>query len=151
MRSLVKYLFSAIAVLCACICYAQDPPKEKTPEEVAAMEVEMLERELELNAEQAFYVDSILQHNYRGLKTEFENMQKSGMQDGRNYEKVREKWINKNLEAFKKVLTEQQYIMYLKRLGKGKEYKRGKDGLYYKKEATKKEKKGKANKEEKEA
>lgn len=66
--------------------------------------------------------------------TEFEDMKKSGMQDGRSYQKVRDKWTDKSLAAFKLIFTEQQYISYLKLIGRGKEYKKGKDGLYYKKE-----------------
>ncbi len=116
---------------------AQEPPKEKTPQEYAAIETERLEKELNLNSHQVFYVDSILQYNFAGLMEEFEQMKKSGMQDGRNYETVRNKWTDKSLAAFKLIFTEQQYIQYLKLIGKGKEYKKGKDGLYYKKEKKK--------------
>ena len=42
--------------------------------------------------------------------------------------------------AMKGVLDEQQYIGYLKGIGRGKEYKKGKDGLYYKKEELAKQK-----------
>ena len=45
------------------------------------------------------------------------------------------------MDAFKGILDEQQYIKYLKYLGKGQEYKRGKDGKYYLKEDLKKKKK----------
>ena len=38
------------------------------------------------------------------------------------------------------ILDEQQYIGYLKGIGRGKEYKKGKDGLYYKKEELAKQK-----------
>ena len=38
----------------------------------------------------------------------------------------------------KKVLDEQQFIKYLKYMGKGKEYKKGKDGKYYLKSELKK-------------
>lgn len=117
--------------------WAQEQPKEKEPHEVAAEEAARMETELELRPDQVFYVDSVLQNNYAKLKEEFENMSGSGMQDSRNYITVREKWIQKNLDAFKKILSEQQYIKYLKMIGKGKEYKRGKDGLYYKKESRK--------------
>lgn len=117
--------------------WAQEQPKEKEPHEVAAEEAARMETELELRPDQVFYVDSVLQNNYAKLKEEFENMSGSGMQDSRNYVTVREKWIQKNLDAFKKILSEQQYIKYLKMIGKGKEYKRGKDGLYYKKESRK--------------
>ena len=120
------------------VVFAQEPPKQKEPHEVAAEEAVRMEKELELTPDQVFYVDSVLQYNYAGLKEEFDSMSGSGMQDARNYETVRDKWIQKNLDAFKKILPDQQYIKYLKMIGKGKEYKKGKDGLYYKKEIRKK-------------
>ena len=58
------------------------------------------------------------------------NMRKMGVQDPRNYKAVSDQWTEKNLAALKKVLTEQQYIRYLKMIGKGKEYKKDKDGNY---------------------
>lgn len=134
MKRVRIYFLVSTFLFCFSAIYAQEPPKEKTPEQYAAMEAEKLEKELKLNAHQAFYVDSTLQSNFAGVMQEFENMKKSGMQDGRNYEAVRNKWTDKSLAAFKQIFTEQQYIQYLRMIGRGKEYKKGKDGLYYKKE-----------------
>ncbi len=120
--------------------YAQEQQKEKLPEEIAAEEASRLEKELGLNPSQVFYVDSTLQHNFLALKEEFEKMRDSGMQDPKTYQTVREKWQDKNLASFKLIFTEQQYIFYLKMIGKGKEYKKGKDGLYYLKTEMKKKK-----------
>lgn len=132
------YFWTLVLALVPNAIFAQEPPKEKTPQEYAAMETERLEKELNLNSHQVFYVDSILQQNLAGVMTEFDQMKKAGMQDGRSYETVRNKWTDKSLEAFKLIFTEQQYIQYLKLIGRGKEYKKGKDGLYYKKEERKK-------------
>lgn len=137
------FLLLPVLVFCVNGVSAQEPPKEKSPQEYAALETERLEKELNLDVTQVFYVDSILQHNFAGVMEEFENMKKSGMQDSRSYEAVRNKWTDKSLEAFKLIFTEQQYILYLKLIGRGKEYKKGKDGLYYKKE-DKKNKKSKS-------
>ena len=65
---------------------------------------------------------------------EFENMKSSGMQSTSSYKTVSDKWMQKCKDALKLFLDEQQYIRYLKHIGEGKEYKKGKDGLYYKKE-----------------
>ena len=113
--------------------WGQEEPKQKSPEEYAVMEAERLEKELNLNQHQLFYVDSILQHNFVGLSDEFEKMKAGGMQDSRSYMAVKDKWQDRTLKAFEAVMDEQQYIKYLKIIGKGKEYKKGKDGLYYKK------------------
>ncbi|MEG1288678.1 MAG: hypothetical protein RSC28_06190 [Bacteroidales bacterium] len=134
MKMLRIFFLTTAALLCFTALCAQEQPKEKSPQEYAALEAERLEKELNLNTNQVFYVDSIFQVNFAGVMKEFDDMKKSGMQDGRSYQAVREKWTQKNLDALKLILTEQQYISYLKLIGKGKEYKKGKDGLYYKKE-----------------
>ena len=118
--------------------YAQEHPKEKTPEEMASLEAERLEKELKLNPTQVFYVDSVLQYNYSRLKEDMEKLQQRGMQDPKSYTTVRDRWIDTTLAAFKKIMTDQQYISYLKSIGRGKEYKKGKDGNYYLKSNKKK-------------
>ena len=50
------------------------------------------------------------------------------------------------MEALKKVLDDQQYIKYLRRIGKGKDYKKGKDGKFYLKSDLEKEKNKDKNK-----
>lgn len=146
MKAFVKYFILAAVLMLPAFCFAQQQEPEKTPEEIAAIEVAALETDLKLTPAQAFYVDSILCHNYRALYDEYEDKRSSGMQNTDTYKHVSEKWLNKNLEALKLVLDEQQYIGYLKRIGKGKEYKKGRDGLYYKKEELEKQKQQKKKK-----
>lgn len=138
----VKLFFIAAAVLLSEVsavpAFAQQQEKEKTPEEVAAAEVKAMVKELQLSDAQEFYCDSILTHNYISMKSDFENLQKSGMQEASTYQFLKDRWQKKTLEALKKVLDEQQYIKYLRRIGKGREYKKGKDGKYYLKEESKK-------------
>ena len=74
------------------------------------------------------------------MKSDFENLQNSGMQEASTYQFLKDRWQKKTLEALKKVLDDQQYIKYLRRIGKGKEYKRGKDGKFYLKSDLEKEK-----------
>ena len=114
----------------------QEPPK-MDPIEMASEFTEKLITELELNSTQAFYVDSVLQVNYTGLIDEFEEMKSRGSQDGNSYKAVSDKWEEKNVAAFRLIMDEQQVIKYLRLMGKGKEYKKGKDGKYYKKEKSK--------------
>lgn len=115
----------------------QNPDEMKSPEELAIQMAESLEKELKLDATQMFLVDSIFRHNYVAMVEETTSMQKMGVQDPKNYKAMSDKWTDKNLAALKKVLDEQQYIRYLKMIGKGKEYKKGKDGLYVLKDKKK--------------
>lgn len=121
--------------------FAQYKEKELTPEEVAEKDTKALVKKLNLTDAQEFYVDSILTANYVGVKNALEDLQKSGMQDPETYRKVSEQWQQRNLAAMKKVLDEQQYIMYLRHIGKGKDYKKGKDGKWYLKSELKKQNK----------
>lgn len=128
-----KILAASFALLLSPSLFAQEQ-EMPSADEMAIMEVEVLEEELELDAAQIFLADSVLRHNYQALMDEFEKMKSSGMQSTNSYKTVSEKWMQKCKDAFQLFLDEQQYIKYLKHLGEGKEYKKGKDGLYYKKE-----------------
>ncbi|MBQ2133109.1 MAG: hypothetical protein II202_03380 [Bacteroidales bacterium] len=130
-----------MAFLCSTQLSAQQQPEQKSPEEMAIDEANKLEKELLLNGAQLFYVDSTLRNNFMGLSDDMQALRTRGSQDMNSYNTIREKWINRTMEAFKGILDEQQYIKYLKYLGKGQEYKKGKDGKYHLKEDLKKKKK----------
>lgn len=133
--------FLTIAALFACNSANAQEQEQKSPEEMAIEMANKMEKELNLNSTQLFYLDSILRHNYTELSAEIDNARARGSQDQQTYKAISEKWLQRTFDALKGVLDEQQYIRYLKLMGKGKEYKKGKDGLYYLKEDLKKKKK----------
>lgn len=140
MKNTLALLFAFAALFIFSPLAAQQQP-EKSPEEYAIEEADRLEKELNLNGTQMFYVDSILRANFISLQEDMERLKERGSEDYNAYTVTREKWIQKTMDSFKGILDEQQYIQYLKYLGKGKEYKKGKDGKYYLKEDLKKKKK----------
>lgn len=140
MSKFLKIFLCATLFLTAKVAVAQEQQQEKSPEEIAAIEVGHWETTLKLSQAQIFYVDSILSHNYKAMFEEIDKMRAMGMQSPETYRTVQGKWVEKNVVAMKNVLDEQQYIEYLKGIGRGKEYKKGKDGLYYKKEDLAKQK-----------
>ena len=121
--------------------YAQYQEKELSMEEIAEKHTKDLVKKINLSESQEFYVDSILRTNYVGMKDALDDLRKSGMQDPENYRYVNQQWQKKTLDAMKKVLDEQQYIGYLRYIGKGKDYKKGKDGKWYLKSELKKQNK----------
>ncbi|MBQ3382938.1 MAG: hypothetical protein IJG54_06385 [Bacteroidales bacterium] len=136
------FFLSAIFLFLGTVCsFAQHQDKEQSMEEIAERHTKDLVKKLGLTESQEFYVDSILMTNYVGMKDALDDLQKSGMQDPENYRYVNLQWQNKTLEAMKKVLDEQQYIGYLRYIGKGKDYKKGKDGKWYLKSELKKQNK----------
>ena len=110
-------------------------------EEIAEKHTKDLVKKINLSDAQEFYVDSILRTNYVGMKDALDDLKRSGMQDPENYRYVNQQWQDKTMAALKKVLDEQQYIGYLRYIGKGKDYKKGKDGKWYLKSELKKQNK----------
>ena len=139
MRYAILCFLTAAAMLCCNVASAQDS-QQKSPEEIAIEQADKIGKELKLNSTQMFYMDSILRHNYTEMYAEIEFARARGSQDQQTYKTLSDKWMQKTFDALKGVLDEQQYIRYLKLMGKGKEYKKGKDGLYYLKEDLKKKK-----------
>lgn len=107
-------LTSVLAFLLDFNASAQEQEKEKTPEEFAAEQAERLESLLKLEYWQVFYVDSTLQHDYAGLKTEMENLRKSRVENFDLYRAVQDKWMEKIDSSFQKFFTPEQWDKYLK-------------------------------------
>lgn len=107
-------LTSVLAFFLGFNASAQEQEKEKTPEEFAAEQAERLESLLKLEYWQVFYVDSTLQHDYAGLKTEMENLRKSRVENFDLYRAVQDKWMEKIDSSFQRFFTPEQWDKYLK-------------------------------------
>ena len=94
-----KILAASFALLLSPALFAQEQ-EMPSADEMAIMEVEVLEEELELDAAQIFLADSVLRHNYQALMDEFEKMKTSGMQSTNSYKAVSDKWMQKCKDAF---------------------------------------------------
>ena len=129
MKHTIFCLLTLAALLAFNTANAQNQQQEN-PDEMAIKMANRLETDLKLNSTQLFYVDSILRHNYTEMFAAVDQARARGSQDQQTYKTISDKWMQKTYDAMKAVLDEQQYIRYLKMMGKGKEYKKGKDGLY---------------------
>ena len=129
MKQIIFCLLTAAELLAFNTAHAQEQEQE-SPEEIAIKMANRLETDLKLNSTQLFYVDSIFRHNYTEMFAAVEEARARGSQDQQTYKAITDKWMQKTYDAMKAVLDEQQYIRYLKMMGKGKEYKKGKDGKY---------------------
>lgn len=118
-RDIIIRLMLALALLTsATMLRAQNNEEEKTPEEMAAEEANRLEKLLKLEPHQTFYIDSILQHDMRALYDEVESLRASGTQEYTAYKQVQDKWKDQVDSSYKKVLTEYQYMIYRRDIGK---------------------------------
>ena len=107
----------AILTFSATSLRAQDQ-EQKTPEEMAAEEADRLEEILTLKPHQTFFIDSILQHDMRGMYDELQQLQMSGTREYVAFKQVRDKWIAQIDSAYKKVLTHDQWMQYCRSTGK---------------------------------
>lgn len=137
------FLGTFLLFLSPSLTKAQNPQQPEPPstEEMAAAEADRLGELLDLEDWQIFYVDSTLQHDYKGLKNELEELMKYRVSNTQVYQKVQDKWMEQVDNTYKKIFNEPQWKRYLK-TGAGKMIKaREKRKIKWaKKEAEKKDK-----------
>lgn len=112
-----------LTVLCLVISAStafaqQNPPspeeQEKKLSEGIQKEVERLESLLKLEDWQVFYVDSILNHDYRAMQQEMNELSSAKVSNYDIYTRTSDKWAEKIYVAFRKVLNDDQWTKYLK-------------------------------------
>ncbi len=82
--------------------------------EQAEMEADRLQRVLDLEDWQAFYVDSTLKHDYPAMMAELEGLQAAKVSNTSMYISVQDKWMEKVDATYKRIFTEKQWTAYLK-------------------------------------
>ncbi len=121
-----KILFSLTALVFSFSLSAQEPPKQKSPEEMAYEESNRLEKLLNLQPHQTFFVDSLLQHDMRAMKEETERLQRTGVQEVTVFQTIQKKWVEQIEKGYRKIFTDEQWNEYLKSQGKFKKDKKDK-------------------------
>ena len=101
---------------------AQEPQKAPDIYEQIEDEADRLQRILNLEDWQVFYVDSILKHNFPAMREEFEQLSKQKVSNTTLYMSVQDKWLEKTDSAYMKIFTKEQWAAYLKS-GAGKQQK----------------------------
>ena len=77
-------------------------------------EVDRLEMTLKLEDWQVFYVDSILNHDYRAMHEEMNSLSSAKVSNYDIYTRASDKWAENIYVAFRKVLNDSQWEKYLK-------------------------------------
>ena len=85
-------------------------------------EADRLQRSLDLEDWQVFYVDSTLKHDLSAIMSEYEELQSSKVGNVSMYQAVQDKWMDQIDATYKKIFTEEQWKVYLK-TGAGKAIK----------------------------
>ena len=109
-------LSAAMFVLLASqgVASAQQQPEAPDIYEQAEMEADRLQRILDLEDWQTFYVDSTLKHDLPAMIAESEQLRAAKVGNVSMYQEVRDKWWDQIDATYKKIFTEEQWQAYLK-------------------------------------
>ena len=113
MKLNIYVIFAFLAVFAGLEASAQQPEKPDIYEQ-AEKEADRLQRILELEDWQTFYVDSTLKHDFPAMMAEYEELQKSKVENTTMYIAVQDRWMDQIDATYKKIFTEEQWAAYLK-------------------------------------
>ena len=112
----LKIYLSIISLLlfaCLSVC-AQQQEEQPDIYEQAEMEADRLQRLLDLEDWQVFYVDSTLKHDFPAMMAEYEQLKKSKVDNSSMYMAVSDKWMDQIDATYKRIFNDQQWTAYLK-------------------------------------
>ena len=115
---------AAMFMLLASQGEASAQQQEDAPDiyEQAEMEADRLQRVLDLEDWQVFYVDSTLKHDLPAMIAESEQLRAAKVGNVSMYQEVRDKWWDQIDATYKKIFTQEQWAAYLNQ-GAGKAQK----------------------------
>jgi hypothetical protein len=83
-------------------------------EEQIENEANRLQRVLDLEDWQVFYVDSTLMHDFPAMQAEIKELSESKVSNRDMYIMVQDKWMDQIDATYKRIFTEEQWAAYLK-------------------------------------
>ena len=105
--------FFALSFFC-CEANAQQQPKQPDIYEQAEMEADRLQRVLDLEDWQVFYVDSTLKHDFPAMMADYDQLRKAKVANSSMYQDVQDKWMEQIDATYKRIFTPEQWAAYLK-------------------------------------
>ena len=109
----IRVLAAFVMMFMGFSAYAQQQEQPDILQQ-AEMEADRLQRMLDLEDWQTFYVDSTLKHDYSAMLAEYQQFQKAKVSNASMYITVQDKWRDKIDESFRKFFTDEQWEAYLK-------------------------------------
>ena len=119
---LVCFLLALVCLPASAQSGQKKEDKEKKMDEFIQNQVSNLENSLKLETRQTFYVDSILNHDYRAMQDELDNLSSAKVSNTDIYIRTQDKWNEQIYQALSKVMNEAQWNKYLK-MGAAREKK----------------------------
>ena len=96
------------------VASAQQQPKQPDIYEQAEMEADRLQRVLDLEDWQVFYVDSTLKHDFPAMMADYDQLRKAKVANSAMYQDVQDKWMDQIDVTYKRIFTPEQWAAYLK-------------------------------------
>ena len=114
MKSLHFLVFSVMALMSVAVLSAQEPEKQPDIYEQAEIEADRLQKVLDLEDWQVFYVDSTLKHDFPAMMADYDQLRKAKVANSAMYQDVQDKWMDQIDATYKKIFTPEQWAAYLK-------------------------------------
>ena len=106
---------SAVMTLaCGNMASAQNQGGQPDIYEQAEQEADRLQRLLDLEDWQVFYVDSTLKHDFPAMMAEYDELRKAKVANQSMYQSVHDKWMEQIDNSYKRFFTQEQWTAYLK-------------------------------------
>ena len=113
LKIFMMVLSSALMFMVAGVEASAQQPEQPDIYEQAENEADILQRLLDLEDWQTFYVDSTLKHDFPAMMEEFTQLQTSKVSNTSIYQDVRDKWMDQIDATYKRIFTEEQWAAYL--------------------------------------
>ena len=94
--------------------FAQQQPQQPDIFESIENEADRLQRVLDLEDWQVFYVDSTLKHDFPAMMAEYDQLRKAKVANSSMYQDVQDKWMDQIDATYKRIFTPDQWAAYLK-------------------------------------
>lgn len=116
MKVLLVRICAAVSFLMVMHCTELAAQEQKEPDimKMAEDEADRLQRILDLDDWQVFYVDSTLKHDFPAMQEEFKKLQSAKVSNSSMYQSVQDKWMEKIDSSYMKIFNGTQWSAYLK-------------------------------------
>lgn len=110
----ISLLMAGVFVLAFQDTVSAQEPQQPDVYERAEIEADRLQKLLDLEDWQVFYVDSTLKHDFPAMMAEYDELRKSRVSNQMMYQNVYDKWMEQVDNTYRKIFTESQWAAYLK-------------------------------------
>ena len=107
------FIVAAFLFLGSFVASAQE---QKQPDiyQQAETEADRLQKLLDLEDWQVFYVDSTLKHDWPAMIAEYDDLRMKKVSNSSMYQAVQDKWMDQIDDTYKRIFNPQQWAAYLK-------------------------------------